>query len=63
MLSAVGSGMTWFEGKSAQDVRHCIEKGLTAPGGKLWEIQSYYHWARYLMNKEQRETRRPVVLA
>jgi predicted metal-dependent phosphoesterase TrpH len=63
MLSAVGSGITWFEGKSAQDVRRSIEKGLTAPGGKLWEIRAYYHWVRYLMDKEQRETRRPVVIA
>lgn len=62
-LSAVGSGITWFEGRSAQDVRHSIEKGLTAPGGKLWEIQAYYHWVRYVMNKEQRETRRSVTIA
>jgi predicted metal-dependent phosphoesterase TrpH len=62
-LSAVGSGITWFEGKSAQDVRHSIEKGLTAPGGKLWEIQAYYHWVRYIMNKEQREMRRSVTIA
>jgi len=62
-LSAVGSGMTWFEGKSAQDIRHSIERGLTAPGGKLWEPQVYYHWVRYLMNKEQREIRRPVAIA
>src|SRR5437763_2622730 len=34
-LSAVGSGITWFEGKSAQDIRQCIEKGLTAPGGNF----------------------------
>jgi len=55
--------MTWFEGKSAQDIRHSIERGLTAPGGKLWEPQVYYHWVRYLMNKEQREIRRPVAIA
>jgi predicted metal-dependent phosphoesterase TrpH len=62
-LSAVGSGITWFEGKSAQDIRRSIEKGLTAPGGKLWELQVYYHWVRYIMNKEQREMRRSVVMA
>src|SRR5262249_51680510 len=62
-LSGIGCGITWFEGKSAQDVRYSIEKGLTAPGGKLWELQAYYHWVRYLMNKEQRETRRSTVMA
>jgi hypothetical protein len=36
---------------------------LTAPGGKLWELQVYYHWVRYIMNKEQREMRRSVVMA
>ena len=62
-LSAVGSGLTWFEGKSAQDLRCSIEKGSTAPGGKHWDLQVYYHWVRYLMNKEERETRRPVAVA
>ncbi len=61
MLSAVGSGITWFEGKTAQDVRSAIEGGLTAPGGKLWDVQAYYEWVRYLMNKEQREARRPAL--
>src|SRR5579864_1700213 len=55
-LSAVGSGITWFEGQSAQDVRRNIEKGMTAPGGNFWDLQVYYHWVRYLMDKEQRET-------
>ena len=63
MLSAIGSGITWFEGKSAQDVRATIEAGLSAPGGKLWEIQAYYDWVRYLLNKEEREARRPIALA
>jgi predicted metal-dependent phosphoesterase TrpH len=62
-LSAVGSGITWFEGKGAQDLRHSIEKGSTAPGGKHWDLQVYYHWVRYLINKEGRETRRPVAIA
>jgi predicted metal-dependent phosphoesterase TrpH len=60
-LGAIGSGMTWFEGKSAQDVRATIEAGMSAPGGKMWDVQSYYHWVRYLANKEQREARRPVL--
>ncbi len=62
-LSAIGSGITWFEGKTAQDVRATIESGLSAPGGKLWDVQAYYHWVRYLMNKEQRAARRPAVVA
>ena len=61
MLSAIGSGVTWFEGKSAQDVRATIEAGVSAPGGRLWGVESYYHWARYLLNKEQREARRPAI--
>lgn len=62
-LSALGSGITWFDGRSAADVRAAIESGATAPGGKMWEPQAYYHWVRYLMNKEQREARRPAAIA
>jgi predicted metal-dependent phosphoesterase TrpH len=58
-LSGIGSGVTWFNGKDAQSIRAAIEGGSTAPGGKLWDMQAYYHWVRYLMNKEQREARRP----
>jgi predicted metal-dependent phosphoesterase TrpH len=61
-LNAIGSGITWFEGKSAQDVRWSIVKSLTAPGGKLWDLQVYYHWVRYRMNKEQRQARRPIAI-
>ncbi len=45
-LNSIGYGVTWFEGKSAQDVRTTIEKGLTAPGGKLWDASVYLHLAR-----------------
>jgi predicted metal-dependent phosphoesterase TrpH len=62
-LSAVGSGITWFEGKSTQDVRSSIENSLTAPGGKHWDLQVYYHWGRYLMNAEQRAYRRSANMA
>jgi predicted metal-dependent phosphoesterase TrpH len=58
-LSGIGSGLTWFNGKNSQDIRSAIENGLTAPGGKLWDMQAYYHWVRYLMDKEKRESRRP----
>ena len=61
MLSAIGSGVTWFEGKSAQDVRATIEAGVSAPGGHWWGVEAYYHWGRYLLNKEQREARRSAL--
>lgn len=61
MLSAIGSGYSYFEGKTAQDMRVSIERGLSAPAGKFWNIQSYYEWVRYLSNKEQRIARRPVL--
>lgn len=60
-LSAIGSGVTWFEGQTAQEIRAAIEEGASAPGGKMWDMQAYYHWVRYLMNKEQRALRRPAV--
>jgi len=53
-LNAIGFGVTWFEGKNALDVRKTIENGLSAPGGKLWEMQDYVHWVRYLMSKDGR---------
>ncbi len=53
-LNAIGFGMTWFEGKTAQDVRNTIESGLSAPGGKLWEMQDYVKWVGYLMSKDGR---------
>jgi predicted metal-dependent phosphoesterase TrpH len=56
-LSAIGSGVTWFEGKTAQDIRNTIEGGLSAPGGKLWEVQAYVTWARYMVSKDGRSNR------
>ena len=53
-LNAIGFGVTFFEGKNAVDVRSTIESGLSAPGGKLWEMQDYVNWARYLMSKDGR---------
>jgi predicted metal-dependent phosphoesterase TrpH len=53
-LNAIGFGVTWFEGKTAQDVRATIESGLSAPGGKLWEMQDYVSWVSYLMSKDGR---------
>lgn len=46
-LSAIGRGCTWFVGKSAQDVRASIEAGLTAPGGKLWGMNTYLRLAHH----------------
>ncbi|HEX4204478.1 MAG TPA: PHP-associated domain-containing protein [Ktedonobacteraceae bacterium] len=58
MPTAIGSGFSWFPGKDAQEFRAALEQGLTAPGGKMWEVQAYYHWVRYLMSKEGRMARR-----
>jgi predicted metal-dependent phosphoesterase TrpH len=50
-LSAIGSGCTWFEGRTARDVRNCIEAGLTAPGGRLWSVNDYMHLAGHHLNR------------
>jgi predicted metal-dependent phosphoesterase TrpH len=58
-LSSIGSGITWFEGKGALDVRATIEAGLSAPGGRLWGMQDYIQWGHYLlMTPEGRQARR-----
>ncbi len=63
-LNAIGRGRTWFEGRNAQDVRASIEAGLSAPGGKLWDVQDYLRWAKYRVSKEGREmSRRRAALA
>ncbi len=60
-INSIGSGMTWFEGTSASDLRLTIEAGLSAPGGKFWAVQDYVQWVRYAMSKEGREARRERV--
>jgi len=57
-LNGIGRGRTWFEGKNAQDVRASIEAGLSAPGGRLWDVQDYLYWAKYRVSKEGREMSR-----
>lgn len=57
-LNAIGRGRTWFEGRNAQEVRASIESGLSAPGGKLWDVQDYLRWAKYRVSKEGREMSR-----
>ncbi|MBA2395316.1 MAG: PHP domain-containing protein [Ktedonobacteraceae bacterium] len=57
-LNAIGRGMTWFEGKNAQDIRQSIENGLSAPGGTLWDVQDYVRWMRYRVSKQGRQGRR-----
>ncbi len=57
-INSIGAGMTWFEGTRASDLRQTIEAGLSAPGGKLWDVQDYVQWVRYMMSKEGREARR-----
>lgn len=56
-LNAIGCGHTWFEGKTAQELRSAVLDGLTAPAGKLWDLQAYVHWVRYLVSKEGRRDR------
>jgi len=58
MLSAIGRGCTWFEGKNAQDVRAAIEAGLSAPGGKLWGVNDYLRLASFRLRKDGRRARR-----
>jgi len=57
-LNGIGRGRTWFEGNNAQDVRASIEAGLSAPGGRLWDVQDYLRWAKYRVSKEGREMSR-----
>lgn len=57
-INAIGRGCTWFEGKSAQDIRATIEGGLSAPGGRLWDVQDYLRWVRYRVSKEGRNANR-----
>lgn len=57
-LNAIGYGCTWFEGKTAQEVRATIESGLSAPGGRLWDVQDYLQWARFRLSKKGREANR-----
>jgi hypothetical protein len=61
--SSISCGFSWFEGKSAQDIRTCIEQGLTAPGGKMWDMQAYYQWIRYRLSKEGRQPRQTETTA
>jgi hypothetical protein len=57
-LGSVGSGFTWFAGKTAQELRKSVTNGLTAPGGKFWSMQDYVHWGRYVVSKQGRQARR-----
>ena len=57
-LGSIGRGCTWFEGKSAQDVRTTIEAGLSAPGGRLWGVNDYLHLVRYRMSKNSKIARK-----
>src|SRR2546423_10822732 len=57
-LGAIGRGCTWFEGKTAQDVRTTIEAGLSAPGGRLWRVNDYLRLARHHMGKDWKIARK-----
>ena len=62
-LNSIGNGMTWFEGKNAQDVRQSIENGLSAPGGTFWDVQDYVRWVRYRVSKQGRQAHREQAIA
>lgn len=62
-LNSIGTGMTWFEGKTAQDIRTSIENGLSAPGGTLWQVQDYVRWVRYRVSKQGRQRRMQEAIA
>lgn len=53
-LNAIGSGCTWFSGKSALEVRTAIEQGETAPGGRMWSMNDYLRLARHHLGKHGR---------
>jgi predicted metal-dependent phosphoesterase TrpH len=57
-LSAIGSGCTWFSGKTALDVRTALEQGETAPGGKHWGMNDYIRLAGYHLGKQGRRAMR-----
>ena len=57
-LNSIGSGMTWFEGKNAAELRQAIAECRTAPGGKFWDVQDYAQWVRYSVSKQGRQARR-----
>src|SRR6266576_5532449 len=52
-LGSIGRGCTWFEGKTAQDVRTTIEVGLSAPGGKLWGVNTYLRLVHHRIRNSQ----------
>jgi predicted metal-dependent phosphoesterase TrpH len=57
-LNAIGRGCTWFEGKTAHDLRASLQAGTTAPGGKLWQMYDYLQLAQYHFNKRNQRNRR-----
>ena len=52
-LSAIGRGCTWFEGKTAQEIRASIEAGLTAPGRRLWGMNTYLRLVHHRIRNSQ----------
>jgi predicted metal-dependent phosphoesterase TrpH len=54
---SIGCGFSWFEGKTAQDLRTSIAAHTTAPAGKMWDMAAYYQWVRYSLTREQRAQR------
>src|SRR5690242_5849370 len=58
---SIGCGFTWFDGRSAADLRCNIEQGTTAPGGKMWGLRAYKHWAVHKFSRKR--TSAPIAAA
>jgi hypothetical protein len=52
-LNAIGRACTLFQGSTASDVRTAIQLGLSAPGGKLWNVNDFLVLAGYQMGKRR----------
>lgn len=51
-LGAIGTGQTLFEGRSAEDLRHALNKTSTIAKGQAWSITDY---VGYLRHEHQRK--------
>ncbi|MBE3560434.1 MAG: phosphotransferase [Ktedonobacteraceae bacterium] len=62
-LVSIARGFTWFPGTSARDMRRAIEQGLSAPGGSMWSIRSYYDWIYGATRQRKQAAQRQPALA
>jgi hypothetical protein len=59
-LNAIGRACTLFQGRTASDVRTAIQSGLSAPGGKLWNVNDFIVLAGHQINKRRLARRQPA---